>query len=71
MSEDELKPCPFCGAKAKTMEWDWAGDCSRHPNISFGAGCSAIGCIAEVGVDSCWHNTLLIAIEAWNKRYNE
>lgn len=54
---DELKPCPFCGGKAKIRsEKYW------QPNVRRNVICT--NCFANTG----WYKTEDEAIEAWNRR---
>ena len=57
MSEEKLKPCPFCGGEAELeingLYWDV--NCKR--------------CLANVGAYKCYNKKQ--AIEAWNRRYKE
>ena len=53
-----LKPCPFCGGKAKTKKetlGTWKVRCTK--------------CSAEVG--RYWFKTEKFAVEAWNRRAGE
>lgn len=54
---DKLKPCPFCGGKAKKEIGEYKGDCLVH--------CTKCRCsiISHVNVG--------IAIKAWNTRSGE
>lgn len=52
----KLKPCPFCGGKAKVHKLD------EH---SHKVGCSNSKCQAE----RCqWYRNMYSAIRAWNRR---
>ena len=64
MSEEKLKPCPFCGGEAELeitgLYWDvnckrWDVNCKR--------------CLANVGAYKCYNKKQ--AVEAWNRRYKE
>lgn len=61
MSNTELKPCPFCGGKAKTAYA--INDYNR-----WGVYCKECGCTVDVedwkGVEDTEEN----AIAAWNRR---
>ena len=61
MSNTELKPCPFCGGKAKTAYA--INDYNR-----WGVYCKHCGCSVEIedwkGVEDTEEN----AVEAWNRR---
>lgn len=54
---DELKPCPFCGGEAKTIETKqgWHMNIEHEPT-----------CFHKTEVDDEW--TKAKAIEAWNTR---
>jgi hypothetical protein len=58
----ELKPCPFCGEKARTIPL--IGN-----NTSFGVECSNEDCPAN-HINQTWY-TLSDAVSAWNRRYQE
>lgn len=63
----ELKPCPFCGSKAKifdTMDGEWYVSCSQSEYQETGIICSCI--------PSTWiYDTKEDAIEAWNRRASD
>lgn len=61
----ELKPCPFCGAKAQTFE------SNRHPRFRFGVECSLTNGFCWVYPQTDLFETEEEAIEAWNRRANE
>ncbi len=63
---DELKPCPFCGAKVKAEQTDykeWRIECD--------------GCYCSIGYENCdrggepggYFNTFDELKEFWNKRH--
>lgn len=55
--KEELKPCPFCGAKAQMLNYsknEWLAECSV---------CS--------GMVERWRETEEEAIEQWNRRVND
>ena len=54
MSNEKLKPCPFCGGKAKLL--------ADHGNIKFWVCCKK--CIA----DTLIYDSKQEAIESWNRR---
>ena len=59
MTEQKLKPCPFCGGEAKICQEKgayWEVACED--------------CYASVGVYNCYEDKGE-AIEAWNKRVGE
>ena len=56
----ELKPCPFCGGKARIVENDPFGS-QRKEFRCYGVICN--GCDAHF-----WKNTEEEAIDAWNRR---
>lgn len=58
MSEEELKPCPFCGSEAKHyyddngwMNTDWVS-CEND----------------DCGAQTCLHESKELALAAWNRR---
>ena len=60
---DELKPCPFCGVEAKTIE-----------NKAIGCwyiGCSNSLCLMWADTQMYMHATEAEAICAWNRRNND
>ena len=60
---NELKPCPFCGRKAKPIKWVDGG------NVVFGVQCTNIICIAfDIKPQ---YETEKSANEAWNRRCND
>lgn len=67
---DELKPCPFCGGKAKVKErfgrvWDGI-QVKRDYTGEWRAGCLTRGCIAS-SINN-YYPSMLDAVEAWNRR---
>ena len=50
---EELKRCPFCGSKANS---------NFHERLGHLIRCQ------ECGNMTCWHNSELEAIAAWNRR---
>lgn len=60
---EELKPCPFCGSKARlvhTLDDEWYVECSQCDSEG-GGFCSCL--------PSTWlYGTKQEAIEAWNRR---
>lgn len=60
----ELKPCPFCGGKAKL----------RKEGSSYYVSCSKCGARGTRSLVKKWHSVVYIAqgnaIEAWNNRVN-
>lgn len=69
----ELKPCPFCGGKAKCKEIQFVDENEAHAFIEC-AGCRqyvatvwwAKG-IVKFAPEDIWDS----AIEAWNRRVND
>ena len=53
---EELKRCPFCGGEA---------DSNFHERLGHLIRCQ------ECGNMTCWHNSELEAIAAWNRRVEE
>ena len=79
----ELKKCPFCGGEAYVDQ----SECGKHDGASVGirfsirckkchstatgaAGYIAIN-LSKTGELNIWHNDLVNAAEAWNKRAKE
>lgn len=55
-----MKPCPFCGAKAKLKVWPAMEFCAAAYQVQ----CSAFSCGGTV-----WHDRQKsVAIETWNRR---
>ena len=59
MKDRELKPCPFCGGKAKIIE---VADYSSTGGSYWNVLCKLLNCCAQYG------ETKRQAISAWNKR---
>ena len=56
--EEQLKPCPFCGGKARLLTWD----------IDF-KNCYIVCCRkCEVKPSTATHTNIEYAVKAWNKR---
>ena len=64
MTESELKPCPFCGAKNELEIWGVGCDEGSKGEELWVVHCANCGCSMN-GLDSKKE-----AIEAWNKRRN-
>lgn len=60
----ELLPCPFCGSKAKILEYEYGGLDHR---IEYQPSCTNDNC----GVDMNWLETEEEAVELWNKRIKD
>jgi Lar family restriction alleviation protein len=65
---NELKPCPFCGGKARL---DYTNDNKHRPYVHCLTGILLKPMCTLSHVD-CWqYKTETEAIEAWNRRVNE
>lgn len=66
----ELKPCPFCGSKAKHFVFcRSAYDATR---LKHNVQCLGKGCFANVGRDLTFsYDTEEEAVKAWNRRAGE
>ena len=60
MTEQKLKPCPFCGGKARIERTDCIGSINYH-----------YGYCIQCGARTDEYATKKGAIEAWNKRVGE
>lgn len=60
-SDTQLKPCPFCGAKAEYIQ-------TPSRLVPWGAGCSSPGCIAYSGYGMRLFASKDGATAAWNRR---
>lgn len=58
MSDEPLKPCPFCGAEAEVVE---APAIFEH-TARFGVCCTACECSTP------WTDSRAAAVAAWNRR---
>lgn len=56
--EEQLKPCPFCGGKARLMAWDIDLETYYFVNCRK---CEVKPCTAR-------HTNIKYAVKAWNKR---
>lgn len=63
-SKDKIKPCPFCGSKAKAWKTRWKDDEEQTP-INWTIGCSC-GCALHQ-----YYASEADAIKAWNTRSNK
>lgn len=61
MSDKELKPCPFCGGKARIIG---TGNKISTKHNSYCALC-------ECGVNSRWFHTTIEVKQQWNTRATE
>lgn len=61
----KLKPCPFCGGKAKIVEDEWYGSNGR--SISYTVRCDNISCDMESSTG--YVDDEERAIKKWNTRY--
>ena len=60
----ELKPCPFCGGKAKISEMD-IGDC--NPKTYYSVSCGTEGCWVYENQDY-WEDDTKEVADRWNTR---
>ena len=60
----KLKPCPFCGGKAKISEMDM-GDC--NPKTYYSVSCGTEGCWVYENQDY-WEDDTKEAADRWNTR---
>lgn len=79
MSEQKLKPCPFCGGEAKTFHipenteeenaahplWTW-----KHSGM-FAIGCDTGMCYGNINNVPMLFQNEELAIEMWNRRAND
>ena len=77
---DKLKPCPFCGGKAKMEQTCCGAESSSSVRLSFWIGCAKCGATApgangyininlsDSGELNPWHDDRESAIRAWNRR---
>lgn len=69
----ELKPCPFCGGKARIRDLydvvDWTEDDEPITKRRFVCECSEEECLVNPVTDV--FDTEVEAIEAWNRRYKD
>ena len=61
---NELKPCPFCGGKAKISEMD-IGDC--NPKTYYSVSCGTEGCWVYENQDY-WEDDTKEVADRWNTR---
>ena len=66
--KDKLKPCPFCGGKARLVKVEDWHDCARVPSIYYGIGCDTADCRCERDGDEYFLGSEKEATEQWNKR---
>jgi Lar family restriction alleviation protein len=63
---EELKPCPFCGGKARIR---------KLQKLVYAVRCTDCGATSTSFGVKPWHDTVFIAqgqaIEAWNRRTHE
>lgn len=68
---EKLKPCPFCGGKARIRDLydvvDWTDDDEPITKRRFVCECSDDKCLVSPVTDS--FDTEEDAIEAWSRRY--
>ena len=78
----ELKPCPFCGGKAKvaqsgcevmqtnrdSVRFDFSVRCRKCGATAPGADGYVSANLSENGELNVWHDDRLFAIAAWNRR---
>lgn len=62
---ENLKPCPFCGAKDELEIWDLGGDKWGNIKELWIVHCANCGCNMD------WLDSKKEAIEAWNRRVND
>ncbi len=67
MDNGELKPCPFCGGKARAI-WNPAGDKGRGTAFVECSGCGAAPYLTLVGVHGSIDGALETAEDLWNRR---
>jgi len=68
----ELKPCPFCGGKAKIQLW-WPAAQKANKKTIF-IMCKSCGCKTQTVYQvpyMAWDDCKRYAIEAWNRRAND
>lgn len=66
MSDQELKPCPFCGKEASVYVFDATGPYDRNIKYEYQPGCETDGCSGEWGGSS--YSSDDEARNAWNTR---
>jgi len=62
ITEKEVLPCPFCGARGQLKEWTTTPQGSIYPSVSYGIQC--VGCYAKIYM----RDTKEVAMSAWNSR---
>lgn len=63
MTMEKLKPCPFCGGKAKTIE--------NVFSELFDVSCLNPFCYAHLASHEARYNDLDDSVEAWNRRTDD
>lgn len=67
MSEQELKPCPFCGGEAYLLEGEPSTANFNEGAVHFAVACGTLGC-QVLPKANLWQMNEDDAVNAWNTR---